>query len=68
MRTFMMDKRGPSRYVGARLNRFEEKLIMTMAAREGMTVTEMIRQCIVREACRPLFGAPPISEVIVDAE
>lgn len=67
MRTFMVNARGPSRYVGALLNKFEDKLITIMAAREGIPVHEMVRQCILREAVRPLFGAPPIDEVIVDA-
>lgn len=68
MRTFMVNARGPSRYVGARLNKFEETLVKTMAAREGIPIHEMVRQCILREAVRPLFGAAPISEVVVDGQ
>jgi hypothetical protein len=54
--------------VGARLTRFEGQLLTEMARREKVTIAEMLRELVIREAVRPLFGQAPISEVMVDGQ
>lgn len=55
-------------FVGARLTRFEGQLLTEMARREKVTIAEMLRELVIREAVRPLFGQAPISEVMVDGQ
>jgi hypothetical protein len=43
-------------YVGVRLSTTEKAILQKLAAREGASLSGMVRQCIVRESVRPLFG------------
>jgi hypothetical protein len=43
-------------YVGCRLSLTERAILAKLAEREQTSLSAMIRECILRESVRPLFG------------